>query len=63
MQVSAAVPADVVRKPKAKKLHLFQHATGVRLATIHPGDLNAWCDAYGYLPHRKVAAGYVVIAQ
>ena len=47
-----------------KKLHLFQHGTGVRLATINPKDLNAWCDAYGYLPHSKISkVGYRVIAK
>lgn len=54
-------------KRPAKKLHLFQHATGVRLASIPPKDLNGWCDANGYLPHGPVPGlkgyGYVVIAK
>ena len=50
---------------KEAKLHLFQHATGIRLATIKKSDLNAWCDAHGYLPHHPVMKGYgyVVIGQ
>lgn len=49
---------------KPKRLHLFQYGTGVKLATINAKDLNAWCDAYGYLPHRSIkGVGYTVIAQ
>lgn len=53
-------------KKTGKQLHLFQHATGVRLATIPAKNLNWWCDTYGYLPHHKVQGmrdGYVVIAK
>lgn len=47
-----------------KTIHLFQHATGVKLATIKADELNAWCDAFGYLPHRKIKGlGWVVIAK
>jgi len=47
-----------------KTISLFQHATGRKLATIKAADLNAWCDAYGYLPHHKIRSlGWVVIAR
>ena len=47
-----------------KKLHLFQYGTGVKLDTINKKDLNAWCDAYGYLPHSAIkTVGYRVIAK
>ena len=48
---------------KAKLIPIFQYATGIRLATIKAGDLNVWCDAYGYLPHHKAAGGWVVIGK
>ena len=51
-------------QPATPKMHLFQHGTGIRIATINPKDLNAWCDAYGYLPHSKISkVGYRVIAK
>ena len=50
-------------KMNAKQIPLYQHGTGVVLAKILAKDLNAWCDAYGYLPHHKAAGGWVVIAQ
>ena len=45
-----------------KMIPIFQHGTGVVLAKIPAKDLNAWCDAYGYLPHQKIAGGWMVIA-
>lgn len=46
-----------------KTIHIFQHATGIKLATIKANELNDWCDAYGYLPHHKVKGlGWVVKA-
>lgn len=47
-----------------KQIHIFQHATGRKLATIKANELTAWCDAYGFLPHHKVKGlGWVVIAK
>lgn len=47
-----------------KTIHLFQHGTGVKLASIKAKDLNWWCDTYGYLPHHSVKGiGWVVIGK
>ena len=47
-----------------KTIHLYNARTGKYLATIADTNkaMNQWCDANGYLPHRKVRGGWMVIA-
>ena len=45
-----------------KTLRILQHGTNAYLATIRKDELNAWCDAYGYLPHHgSMKLGYYVV--
>ena len=52
------------QEEQMKTIKLFCARTNKYLATIADTNkaMNQWCDANGYLPHRKVKGGWMVIA-
>lgn len=42
---------------------VYDYKTLQALASIKASELSAWCEAHGYLPHRKAGRGWVVIAK
>jgi hypothetical protein len=48
--------------PEADMIKVYEYRTGRLLAELHSEKrMDRWCEVKGYLPHHKVAGGWVVI--
>jgi hypothetical protein len=47
---------------EAQMIKVYEYRTGRLLAELHSEKrMDRWCEVKGYLPHHKVAGGWVVI--
>ena len=42
-------------------MKLLEHGSMKSLGTVAQRNFGAWCDANGYLPHKKIKGGWIVI--